>query len=89
MAAADCQPAARAAIARYLLAAGPTAANLRLDGTDGRMGARQLHTACSTHYEDSANKHIVSTLVFSRSTWPMHTGIRKAGMGPLETMTDK
>jgi len=50
--------AGRAAIDRYLLDAGPTAANprqRRANGTDRRTDARQLHRPCSAYYAGSAN----------------------------------
>jgi len=58
--------AGRAAINLYLLRAGPTAANpqqRRLDGTDGRTDARQLHRPCSTHtYVIGANNVLSSSV---------------------------
>jgi len=62
-AAADRRPAGGAAIDRYLLAAGPTAANLQQrraatewDGrTDRQTDAQQLHRPCCAFYANSVN----------------------------------
>jgi len=58
MAAADHPSISHAAINQYLLAAGPTAANLQQQhmaaGWDRRTEARQLHEPCSQYHVSSA-----------------------------------
>ena len=49
-----CCGAGRAAIDRYLLPAGPTAANPQ---TDRRTDTVLFHRPCSAYYVGSANKH--------------------------------
>ena len=54
--------AAAAAIDRYLLLAGPTAAGLLLwarAGTDRRTDTVPFHRPCSAYYADSANNTVV------------------------------
>jgi len=85
--AAVCRAAARllltagcAAIDRYLLAAGPTAANPQRQRaaagwdrqTGGRTDARHLHRACSASYAGSANNNEhqnCSETDFCTETW--------------------